>query len=143
MQMKIYRLLIVLAVVSVTLIYYFYPCLMLNIKDFPSYNCTNAGIKRIIILYGAGICDSCSTGRFIRTLEDKKNVLFVVSGDYSDNDMENLRDTFKLEGMIIRGGEDTDDFLKDIAGCKRIEDWRKNYFVTLKSNKKLDTIKEI
>ncbi len=144
--MKIrYRVLLVIAVVGCAFIYYFFPCLMLNIKNIPGYDCLNKNndIRRIIILYGGKICFTCSTGEFIDSLRDTKSILFVVPDDYSDIDIENFRDSFKIEGLIIRGGEHTADFLKNLAGCRREGDWQKNYLLTLNENKKFKTIKPI
>jgi glutamine amidotransferase PdxT len=90
-----------------------------------------------------GICSSCSTGEFINSIEETENILFVVPDDFSDNEIKNLKDAFNIKGLIIRGGEDTLDFIKNIASCNRMGEWRNNYYVTLKENKKFETIKQI
>ena len=144
MPMKLrYRLLIAIAVLGIALLYYFYPCLMLSIKNIPQHYSLNIDIGEIVFLYEKGICGSCPTGEFLNSLKYNKKVLFVVPDDYSENDIKNLSDAFNIQGSIIRGGKNTVYFLKNIAGCKRLEVWRNNYHVTLKTDKKIKTIKKI
>jgi hypothetical protein len=134
-----YRILFTLAFLAIILLYYFFPCLMLSVKDVPGYKLLEKETTNIIFLYGYGICDSCPTGQFLESLKNSKNFLVVVPDDYNDNDIQNLKATFNLEGKIIKGGEDTIEFLKNIAGCNKLDNWHNNYHVVLK-NKKYESI---
>lgn len=137
-----YRILIALAVVGIALLYYFYPCLMLNFKNLPHYEALNNDTREIVFLYGKGICGTCPTGNFLNSLEDTQKILFVPD-NYTDTDIENFKDTFRIQGPVTRGKKETINFLENIAGCKRLNDWRNNYHVTLKDNKKFEAIKQI
>jgi len=144
MPMKLrYRILMAIAVLGVALLYYFYPCLMLSIKNIPHNYSLNSDIEEIVLLYGKGICGSCPTGKFLNSLKYNEKVLFVVPEDYSENDIKNLIDAFNIQGRVIRGGKNTVNFLKNIAGCKRLKVWRNNYHITLNPDKKIRTIKNI
>ena len=94
-----------------------------------------------IFLYGKNLCGTCPAGGFIYRINENKNMIYIVSEDFSSYDMENLRYSFDIKGKVIKGETEINNFLKKITSCSKVNNIRKNFYVELEKNNKIKKIK--
>ncbi|NIR04327.1 MAG: hypothetical protein GTN82_02755 [Candidatus Aminicenantes bacterium] len=138
----IFRVLFVVLVILIFLVVKYHDCLIFEFSMTPEIFLKNKDKRNAVILYGSGICGSCPTGKRLLFLKDEYDLLLIVPEEFSDTDIENLRDVFSLKGKITRGNNELVDYLKKIASCKKSSDWRKNLFVEINENGRVSKLKK-
>ncbi|NIM12096.1 MAG: hypothetical protein GTO45_08295 [Candidatus Aminicenantes bacterium] len=134
------RILFVVVVVLIFIVVKYYNCIVLELSSIPG---VIAGNKKAFLLYGSGICSTCPPGKLLMALKDKKDILYVVPGEFSETDIFNLKDTFMLKGNIKKGDQIVVDFLKKIAACNRFSDWRNNIYMEITENGGISKLRKI
>jgi len=120
-----------------------YPCLVIKISGLPNEieNKINYYNENILFIYGP-ICAECSSGETLYSFRKKDNILFIVPYSLNLNDINNMKELFLLKGEIMYGDNDTESLLKKFAKCLRIDEWKRNYVVKTKRNKKIFDVKQ-
>jgi hypothetical protein len=139
-----FKILIIAFIVGVFLLYSSYGCLLLSLEGMPGTVAENISQKTemVFLLYGKGLCGVCASGNFFyhqtaKIKANNKNVLVITPKDFSENDIENLKDTFTIQGKIIRGDDDVVTFLKRLAACSNQDDWRHNFYLKVDPGKEI------
>jgi hypothetical protein len=127
-------------VVLIFIVVKYYNCIVLELSSIPG---VIAGNKKAFFLYGSGICSTCPPGKLLMAIKDKKDILYVVPGEFSETDIFNLKDTFMLKGNIKKGDQIVVDFLKKIAACNRFSDWRNNIYMEITENGGISKLRKI
>ncbi len=140
-----FRISIILLIVGAFLLYSSYGCLLLSLGGVPGMvqKHISPDTQMVFLLYGKGLCGVCNSGNFFyRRTEaikaNNKSVLVITPRDFSENDIENLKDTFPIQGTIIRGDDEMVTFLKRLAACSNQGDWRHNFYFVTEPGQKLN-----
>jgi hypothetical protein len=103
----------------------------LNVASLPGK--INPG-KDAIILFGAKICKSCPTGKYLYSLRGRDDILVIVPRDYSKHDIANLKDIFEIQGKIISGDEEVLNLVEKINRCKDLDMANANFHLKFGEN---------
>jgi hypothetical protein len=116
---------------------------MLSIKGIPGIIKENLdiGVDKVIFLYGGGICGTCPQGKFLYSLKERKDILFVVPEELNIYEKENLLRAFSIRGKIINGDTEVKIFLERLVRCSKKGDWQNNFYAELDKDKELKAVK--
>jgi len=109
-------------------------CLRLKLSPIPNLLKTDSLHSIIIIMNGKSPCLSCPDGKYIYSIRNRKDVLFVFTKKYSKNDIENFGDVFEIKGKMILADDKIQSFVNILFKCKMKKRFHKNNLV-IKSNK--------
>lgn len=113
----------------------YYSCIRIKILSIPEkMKTSDNGENMILILYGNAYAN-CSSGNIIYSLRGDQNLTVIVPNDFSSNDIENLKRKFSLKGQIIKGGQKTEQILRDFAKCRKWKIWEHKVIIYSKGNK--------
>lgn len=90
--------------------------------------------KEVVFIYNLNICGSCPSGKYLYSLKDKENKIFVVTPGMTKDEIRNFRDVFNIRGKIIKGDGEAGSILRIVSACYKKKDWRNNCI--MKKNKK-------
>lgn len=137
------RLLFIAGIVIIFFVSKNYNCLKLDSLTTPQVLSQNTGIKSCYILYGTGLCNSCGSGKRLLSLKkDQSDILFVVPRDFDDVAIHNLKETFSLSGTVVRGFDEVENLLRNIALCQKYAEWQKNIYIELDKDGDMSKIKK-
>jgi len=142
MKLK-YRILFILSIIGIFIIYKSYNCIILNFSPIPKLITNNSSLKLVIILYGYGICGTCPSGKFINSIKDKQDVLFIIPPELTNYEIENMKNAFNIKGELIKGDKEIAVYLNKISECKKKYNIRENIFIELNDNGEIKLIKKI
>lgn len=120
-----------------------YDCFILDLTAFPKIleKYLNGNNHDFVFLYGKSICGSCPAGRYIyNNLRRKREIIFLTPEDFSNNDINNLIDSFGLKGKIIKGDTEVRNFAIKIFSCAKVKESFKNIHFKLGENGKIRKI---
>ena len=137
----IIRILFVVGVFGVYLGISYYDCISLKLFTPTNLFHENGINKTYALLFGSGICNTCSTGRYLSTVSDNLDIVFVVPRDYSDIDIQNFRDAFSLQGKIVRGDSRISRLVDHIVACRQYKEGRRNVLVKVTANNKINIVR--
>lgn len=139
-----YRFLFVLFVIGVILIINSWNCLLLRFEGIPhiiSQRAMSDKLDTVLLLYGAGLCGTCPTGSVIYNMGKNNGVLTVVPGDFTANEIRNLKDALPIEGPLIKGDKQVAHFIKRVSACLKSRQPQTNVILKLSKDLKIKTIK--
>jgi len=136
-------IIIILIILAIYFISNFYHCLILDLTALPEVveKYLNCNSRDFVFLYGKGICGSCPAGRYVYSLREKREFIFFIPEDFSNNDIDNLRDSFGIKGEIVRGDIKIQNFVKKIISCANVKEFYKNIHLELGEHGKIKKIK--
>jgi hypothetical protein len=140
-KFKRLRILFIILIVFVFWAFNYYPCLSLDLISLPQKLKNHKDIKDALLLYGSGVCSSCSTGQYVYDLRERKDILFIVPSNFTQYEIKNLKDIFALKGTVMNGDEDVMSLVERINDCKDLNMWKANYHVRFGKNGKITSIK--
>jgi len=112
-----------------------YPCFILRFSEVPINNNDRNDKRTIVFLYG-NLCAACSSGEYLYSLRKEKEFIFVVPSQFNFYDIENLRNTYSLEGIIIKGNNKIDHYVERLLKCSNSK--TKNFIVKTRNKKLVD-----
>jgi hypothetical protein len=136
-----YRVLYILVLFGIFFFLNYFSCLKLNLSTFPIKDNDGKKFQGVVFLFDPNICNICPNGVLLSSLKEKTDVLFIVSPDFTDSEITNLKNVFQIRGPVIKGNEKTVSVLKQLAQCSRQKDWKQNFFVRLNQERKIDSIR--
>jgi len=95
----------------------------------------------LILLYEKYICGTCPSGKFLYQIAVDPNNVIVIPKDYSDNDIENIRFAFILQGIILRGDQSFDILIMKITSCYRNSNIDSNILLKILNKNKINEFK--
>jgi hypothetical protein len=116
----LFRLFLFLGIVAAYWIINLFPCIVLRLSHFDKNTLLGSVSygQHIAILNGTNLCSSCSAGTHLNSiLKSHPGILVIVPTDFSENDIENLRNAYGITGAIINSGNELESILKKIAAC--------------------------
>jgi hypothetical protein len=143
MNQKFIRLIIILVIILTYFIINSYHCILLKYKPIPACIVENVTNKdsTLVFLNGRNLCPTCSPGQYVYSLSRRKEIIYFVPEDFSNNDIENLRYAFDIKGKIIKRDIKINNFLEKISSCTKVKDLRENFCLGLGENNKVKEIK--
>lgn len=141
-KIKGFRLLFILLLIAAFWAFNYYPCISLDFVALPEKIRKN-DFKEVLILYGSGVCTTCSTGKYVYALRERENILVILPGHFNKYDMENFNNVFMLKGRVIKGDEDVLKLVKRINRCKELDMWKANFHIKLEKDGKIALVKGI
>ena len=132
-------ILIILFIIAAYFLLNSYQCLVLKSMRFPSgvAKYLDNNTYKFVILYGKNLCGSCPVGTFLYNLSERKDVIYLVSDEFSVNDIENLEYTFNIKGQVKKGDIEVNAYLKKIASCVKADNIRNNFSLDLNKKKRI------
>lgn len=126
-----------LVIVGLYLIYYSFPCASLSFRRLPPILSQNLehGSREIVFLFGVSIQGTCPTGKYLNYIKDRADVLIVVPALFSDSEIQNFKESYMMKGTLIRSDGRVEGFLKSLASCGKIRDWKSNLHVKMERGK--------
>lgn len=122
----------------------YFPCMPLN--KYLTRIVDRAGFKNpdsLLFIYKKDICSTCSSGAFIYSINDNKQMAIVFSEEFNEVDVFNIIKIFSLENAYVIGNKLSMKFTNTIRLCSKINNKENIYYVTLKENRKIRSIKYI
>ena len=131
------RIFFIILIIGFFLLLNSWNCLMLNLGNAPAVIQKNIDktTNKVLLLYGQGICGTCSSGTFLHQEGFMENILILVPQEFTDNEIDNLRYAFSIKGKIRRGDEGVISFVKKVASCTKMDRWNKNYYIEMDDGK--------
>lgn len=138
---KRFRMLFLVLVVLLFWAFNYYPCISLDLTSLPEKILHNGKhFTDVLFLYGSGICTSCTSGKYVYSLKDREDIVFVVPSTYTQYDLENFNDIFMLKGKVIKGDEEIAKLVNKINLCKERDMWKANYHIKFGKNGRIKSI---
>ncbi len=127
-------LIISICILLIFLVYGFGSCFIFKIINFSGFVMGRSEEKTILFLYG-NLCSVCPSGEYIYSLKDDEAIVLVVPSQFTEYDIENLRNIYSLKGHIVKGGFKARVFLKLLSKCFKIAEKEGNFKVKFKGKR--------
>jgi len=141
MKAKRLKIFILIFFIGFILSYKYYPCFIIKFLSLSKQIGEKIDFKNrtILFLFGS-LCAECPSGEILYSFRKRPEIVFIVPSDFSEYDIRNRRELFLLKGEIIYADNEIENCLKKFSNCLRIDDWKSNYIVKTKSNKKISEV---
>jgi hypothetical protein len=141
-KMKIvYRILFILMILFLFFTIKYNHCIRLRFSPIPSKIAQWKNENTVVVLSGFGLCSDCSPGRFLLKIHSKTDILYFVPSDFSDHDIENLKNVFMLNGKILKSDKAVQSYINKIVACNNIKKDKINLLVEFNEANRIKSVR--
>lgn len=138
----LFRISILIILISVFLIYISYPCLVLKLSSFPKIIKDNMTVEidGLLFIYGDAICGVCPQGRFVAEKINKSTTMIIYPPKLRSFEIDNFKESYEFNNAkTVMGNAEIVDFLKNFHSCSRNEKLfsESSFYIRLDKDKKI------
>jgi hypothetical protein len=140
---QVVRFLFVIVIIVIFMSFGYYNCLYVKFASVEDFLKVKGKESTVVILYGSGVCNSCSAGKYIYSIREDKDVTYIVPENFKESDIENLKDVFGLKGRILKGNSKVETLVKRAVNCGNLKEEQRNFLLKAKKNGNIESISHI
>lgn len=111
------RVLFIVLTILIFFISYKFECLKLRLVSNPEFIEKNDFSQVVYLRSSKGLCRDCPQGRFLLTTSRTAAPIFLVPRDFTDFDIENFKDVFQINTMVLRIDDQLSAYFNNILAC--------------------------